>query len=86
MTDLKQATIYFDSHIHRRLKVRAAEQGKTLSALVGEAVLSLLAVGDERAKSERPGLALEWAGALADLKDEMTSLELQKTGKIWRES
>lgn len=86
MTDLKQATVYLDTHIHRRLKVKAAEQGKTLSALVGEAVLSLLDGDGASANPARTGLGLEWAGALADLKDEKSSLELQELGKSWRES
>jgi hypothetical protein len=81
MSDIKQATIYLDSHVHRRLKIRAAEQGKTLSTLVSEAVASLLADDGSSGERTRAGLHLEWAGALADLKDEKTSLELQELGK-----
>ena len=79
MAESKQATIYFESHIHRRLKVRAAEEGRTLSALVAEAVQALLD-GREGPAQPRARLGMEWAGALADLKDETTSLDLQEWG------
>jgi len=80
MGESKQATIYFETHIHRRLKVRAAQEGKTVSALVTEAVQGLLDGPQERPDT-RIRLGMEWAGALADLKDETTSLGLQEWGK-----
>ncbi len=79
MAESKQATIYFESHIHRRLKVRAAQEGRTLSSLVAEAVQALLD-GTQEATQPRTRLGMEWAGALADLKDETTSLGLQEWG------
>ena len=80
MGESKQATIYFESHVHRRLKVRAAQEGRTLSSLVTEAVQALLD-GKQDAVEPRTRLGMEWAGALADLKDETTSLALQDWGK-----
>ena len=85
MGEIKQATVSLDSHVHRRLKIRAAEQGKTLSTLVSEAVLSLLNDEESKGAGGHLGLGLSWAGALADLKDDKTSLELQELGKHWRE-
>lgn len=79
MAESKQATIYLETHIHRRLKVRAAQEGRTLSALVTEAVQALLD-GREEEGQPRTRLGMEWAGALADLKDETTSLDLQEWG------
>jgi plasmid stability protein len=37
-TSPKRATIYFDSDIHRALRVKAAETDRTVSELVNEAV------------------------------------------------
>jgi plasmid stability protein len=73
MTEGKQATIYLDTHLHRRLKVQAARLGTSMSALVNEAVRKDL----EREEGEggrASGLTLDWAGALADLKDEVSGL------------
>lgn len=33
----------------------------------------------------RPKMTFEWAGALADLRDQYTSVELQKEANRWRE-
>mgnify|MGYP001127680702 CR=1 FL=1 len=34
----KRATVYFDPHIHRALKMKSIETSKTISELVNEAV------------------------------------------------
>jgi hypothetical protein len=86
MAELKPATIYLDTHVHRRLKVLAAEQGKTLSALVAEAVGRLLdQAGSPRQRTRKGRLELDWAGALAGLKDKTSSVELQHRGLEWRD-
>ncbi len=63
-TALKRATVYFDSQIHRALRLKAAETDSSVSELVNIAVkLSLaedaedLAAFEERAKE--PNLAFE---------------------------
>jgi hypothetical protein len=67
----KRATVYFESGIHRALRLKAAETERSLSELVNEAVkFSLaedaedLAAFEERAKE--PNLAFE--DVLKDLK------------------
>jgi hypothetical protein len=78
MAQAKPATVYLDVHVHRMLKVRAARDGTTLSALLNEAARRLLAEAGEPVDSEHARrLKLDWAGALADLKDQHTSVELQ---------
>jgi hypothetical protein len=56
-TAMKRATVYFDSQIHRALRLKAAETERSISELVNEAVrLNLaedaedLAAFEERAK------------------------------------
>jgi len=39
----KQATIYFDEHIHRAIKLKAAGSNRSISDVVHEAVCNLLA-------------------------------------------
>ncbi len=39
----KQATIYFDEHIHRAIKLKAAGSNRSISDVVNEAVRNLLA-------------------------------------------
>jgi len=39
----KQATIYFDEHIHKALKLKAAGTNRSISDVVNEAVKNLLA-------------------------------------------
>jgi len=85
MAELKRATIYLDSHAHTTLKVRAASEGTTVSALVNEAVRRLLSDSEAPIPGVRVGrLSLDWAGALADLKDELTSTALQHSASEWR--
>ncbi len=38
----KRATVYFDPHIHRALKIKSIETSKTISELVNEAVKGAL--------------------------------------------
>ena len=39
----KRATVYFDPHLHRALRLKAAETERSISELVNEAVKSALA-------------------------------------------
>ena len=72
----KRATVYFDSHLHRALRIKAAETDQPISKIVNDALrLSLaedvedLAAFEERARV--PNLSFE-----AVLKD------LRKRGKL----
>jgi len=63
-TTMKRATVYFDSQIHRALRLKAAETDRSISELVNDAVrLNLaedaedLAAFEERANE--PNLAFE---------------------------
>jgi hypothetical protein len=38
----KRATVYFDPHVHRALKIKSIETSKTISELVNEAVKGAL--------------------------------------------
>jgi len=84
MGDVKRATVYFDTHIHRALRIKAAEMGTTLSALVNEAVRRTLEdPGGESGEQPRSRLKLDWAGGLREYRDKYTSLELQKKALEW---
>jgi len=70
-TSQKRATIYFDSTLHRALRLRAAETDRSLSELVNEAVrLSLsedaedIAAFEERAREPN----MLFASVVKDLK------------------
>jgi pyruvate/2-oxoglutarate dehydrogenase complex dihydrolipoamide acyltransferase (E2) component len=72
----KRATVYFDSHLHRALRIKAAETDQTISKVINDAVrLSLaedaedLAAFEERAKE--PNLSFE-----------SVVKELRKRGKL----
>ena len=73
MTSKKRATIYFDSDIHRALRVKAAETEQSISDVVDEAVRALLA-DDEAdlaavtAAVKEPRVSYE--SVLKELKDE----------------
>lgn len=43
MTDVRRATIYFDSDVHRALKMKAAASDRSVSDMVNEAVRAALA-------------------------------------------
>ena len=47
MTGAKRATVYFDTDIHRALRLRAASLDRSLSALVNDAVKIALAENAE---------------------------------------
>jgi hypothetical protein len=71
MSDVKRATVYFDSSLHKALRVKAAQTEHSVSDLVNVAVRRSLAEDaddlaafDERAKE--PNLAFE--DVLKDLK------------------
>jgi plasmid stability protein len=38
MDETKRATIYFDAHVHRALRLRAAASNRSISDMVNEAV------------------------------------------------
>lgn len=72
-----KATIDFDEHLYRRLKVEAARRGRTVRELVAEGVRYVLdgeppetAVPDSAAASEwRPpwiGMLRPWAASVSD--------------------
>jgi hypothetical protein len=42
-TTRKRATVYFDSYLHRALRLKAAETDRSISALVNEAVKAAIA-------------------------------------------
>jgi len=42
-TAQKRATVYFDSYLHRALRLKAAETDRSISELVNEAVRAALA-------------------------------------------
>lgn len=70
-TSPKRATIYFDSDIHRALRVKAAETDRTVSELVNEAVRLKLSedAEDISAFEERAQeLNLAFEDVLRDLK------------------
>ena len=71
MADLKRATVYFDSALHRALRVKAAQTDHSLSDLVNAAVRRSLAEDaddlaafDSRAKEPN----LDFENMLKDLK------------------
>jgi plasmid stability protein len=67
----KRATIYFDSDIHRALRVKAAETDRTVSELVNEAVRLKLSEDAEDIsafKERAQELNLAFEDVLRDLK------------------
>ena len=63
-TAMKRATVYFDSQIHRALRLKAAETDKSISELVNDAVrLSLAEDAEDLAsfkdRANEPNLAFE---------------------------
>jgi len=72
----KRATVYFDSHLHRALRIKAAETAQPISKIVNDAVrLSLAEDAEDLAafgeREREPNLSFE-----AVLKD------LRKRGKL----
>jgi hypothetical protein len=71
MAQQKRATVYFDPHLHRALRLKAAQTDHTLSDLVNAAVrrslsedAADLAAFAERAKEPN----LDFEGVLKDMK------------------
>ena len=71
MADSRRTTVYFDPHLYRRLRIKAAAIDRTISDLVNESVRRQLAEDaddlaafDERANEP----ALRFGDALNDLK------------------
>lgn len=67
----KRATVYFDSELHRALRLKAAEMDRSLSDLVNEAVQLSLAEDAEdlaafKQRSREPNLPFE--NVVKDLK------------------
>jgi len=63
-TNSKRATVYFDSELHRALRLKAAETDRSLSDLVNEAVeLSLAEDADDlaafRQRTREPNIPFE---------------------------
>ena len=75
-TPTKRATVYFDPVLHRALRIKAAETGRSMSDLVNEAVRLSLAedAEDLAAFEERTGEP--------DLPFESAVRELSRSGKI----
>ena len=72
----KRATVYFESYLHRALRLKAAETDRSISELVNDAVREALAEDaedlaafDDRAKEQ-------------DLKFETVVKDLKRRGKI----
>jgi len=62
--NLKRATVYFDSELHRALRLKAAETDRSLSGLVNEAVRINLAEDAEdlaafKQRAREPNLPFE---------------------------
>ncbi len=71
MTTTKRATVYFDSSLHRALRVKALETDRSMSELVNAAVRASLAedaddLSAARARAKEPDLRFE--DVLTDLK------------------
>ncbi len=71
MATTKRATVYFDSSLHRALRVKALETDQSLSELVNAAVRATLAEDADdlavaRARAKEPSLRFE--DVLKDLK------------------
>jgi hypothetical protein len=70
-TEHKKSTIYFDSELHKALRLKAAESDRSVSELVNEAVRLALAEDAEdlaafKERKKEPNLAFE--DVLKDLK------------------
>ncbi len=75
-TTHKRATIYFDSQIHRALRLKAAESDRSISDLVNEAVKSSLA-------EDADDLAVfEQRAAEPRLSFEVVVKDLKRRGKL----
>jgi predicted transcriptional regulator len=70
-TKIKRSTIYLDSKLHRALKVKAAEQDRTISDLINEAISQILAEDYEDLKAfedRKKEPSLDFESVLKELK------------------
>ncbi len=74
--DSKRTTIYFEPHLHRALRLKAAEIDRSVSDLVNEAVRLRLAEDAEDLA------AFEDRADEPDLKFEEVLKDLKRSGKI----
>ena len=75
-TPQKRATVYFESHLHRALRLKAAETDTSISELVNDAVKEALAEDAEDLA------AFEDRAAEPNLKFEDVLKDLKKRGKL----
>jgi hypothetical protein len=75
-TPQKRATVYFESHLHRALRLKAAETDTSISELVNDAVKESLAEDAEDLA------AFEDRAAEPNLKFEDVLKDLKKRGKL----
>jgi hypothetical protein len=75
-TPQKRATVYFESHLHRALRLKAAETDTSISQLVNDAVKEALAEDAEDLA------AFEDRAAEPSLKFEDVLKDLKKRGKL----
>ena len=71
MADAKRATVYFETDVHRALRLKSADTDRSVSELVNEAVRAqLLEDADDldvfRRRKKEPAIAFE--GFVRDLK------------------
>jgi len=71
VAEAKRATVYFESDVHKALRLKAAETERSVSDLVNEAVRAQLAEDEEdlrafRRRSKEPAIRFE--DFLTDLK------------------
>lgn len=74
--DVRRTTIYFEPHLHRALRLKAAEIDRSVSDLVNEAVRLRLAEDAEDLA------AFEDRADEPDLKFEEVLKDLKRSGKI----
>jgi predicted transcriptional regulator len=70
-TKIKRSTVYLDSKLHRALKVKAAEQDRTISDLINEAISQILAEDYEDLKAfedRKKEPSLDFEAVLKELK------------------
>lgn len=72
----KRATVYFESYLHRALRLKAAETDRSVSELVNDAVREALAEDAEDLA------AFEDRANEKDLKFETVVKDLKRRGKI----
>jgi plasmid stability protein len=76
MADVRRATVYFDSEIHRALKLKAAASDRSISDMVNEAVQLALAEDAEDLK------AFDDRSSEPDLDFETLVRSMKSSGKL----